>query len=75
VRVVLGLDGGDDGGAELAAGRKRLGQALKVPLEAGGSVHLDEPHHAATWAGEGMRDPTGDEGETDGRVDDVGLGR
>ena len=66
VGVVLGLDGGHGGGVEPAASRKRLGQALKVPLKAGGGVQLHEPRHAAAWVGKGVRDPPGDEGEAAG---------
>ena len=38
VGVVLGLEGHHGGRVELAAGRNRLSQLLKVPLEAGGGV-------------------------------------
>ena len=57
--VVLGLEGRHDGGVELAAGRRGLGQTLKVPLEAGGGVHLHQPRHGVAWVGEGMGDPVG----------------
>jgi hypothetical protein len=56
VGVVLGPEGRQGGRVDLAAGRNRLGQALKVPLEAGGGVHLHEPRHggvawlAKVWA-------------------------
>ena len=40
--VSLGLEGHHGGRVDLATGRNRLGQLLKVPFEAGG-VHLHEP--------------------------------
>ena len=66
VGVVLGLDRHHGGGVELAAGRKRLGQALKVPFEAGGGVHLHQPRYGVAWVGEGMGDPVGNKGEAAG---------
>jgi hypothetical protein len=59
VGVVLGLEGRHGGGVELAAGRRGRGQALKVPFEAGGGVHLHKPRHGVAWVGEGMGDPVG----------------
>jgi hypothetical protein len=59
VGVVLGLEGRHGGGVELAAGRRGRGQALKVPFEAGGGVHLHKPCRGVAWVGEGMGDPVG----------------
>lgn len=52
--VVLGLEGRHDGRVDLATGRRGLGQALNVPFEAGGGVHLHEPGRGVAWVGEGM---------------------
>jgi hypothetical protein len=44
VGVVLGLEGRHGGGVDLATGRHRLGQALKVPFEAGRGGELSLLH-------------------------------
>ena len=71
--VVLGLEGRHDGRVELAAGRRGLGQALKVPFEAGGGVHLHEPRHGVAWVGEGMGGPMGKQGEAAGWGGELSL--
>jgi hypothetical protein len=74
VGVVLGPEGRQGGRVDLAAGRNRLGQALKVPLEAGGGVHLHEPRHGGVaWVGEGMGDPVGKQSEAAGWGSELSL--
>lgn len=71
--VVLGLEGRHGGGIQPATGGDRLGQALKVPLEAGGGVHLHRPCHGVAWVGEGVRDPVRDQDEAAGWGGELSL--
>src|SRR5215211_5260407 len=70
---MLGLEGRHGGGVDLAAGRNRLSQALKVPFEAGGRVHLDKSRHGVAWVGEGMGDPVGNQDEAAGWGGELSL--
>ena len=60
VGVVLGLEGHHGGRVDLATGRNRLGQLLKVPFEAG-EASTYEPRRGVAWVGEGMGDPVGNQ--------------